>query len=64
LLSLIILIGTPESAPALKLQDGYLRKDGTYVRPHLKSGPNNTPYDNLKPPKGPKFPKMKPPKNL
>ena len=25
---------------------GYYRKDGTYVQPHHRSNPNNTPYDN------------------
>lgn len=25
---------------------GYYRNDGTYVQPHYRSAPNNTPYDN------------------
>lgn len=26
--------------------DGYFRKNGTYVQPHYRSNPNNTPIDN------------------
>ena len=25
---------------------GYTRKNGTYVEPHMRSSPNNNPYDN------------------
>ncbi|MEQ8226742.1 MAG: hypothetical protein RIA64_01550 [Rhodospirillales bacterium] len=25
---------------------GYFKSDGTYVAPHYRSSPNNTPYDN------------------
>jgi len=26
--------------------DGYFRRDGTYVRPHWRSDPDRTPYNN------------------
>ena len=31
----------------IHLQNGYLRGNGTYVDPHLKTRPDNTPYNNL-----------------
>ncbi len=30
----------------LRMQRGYLRKNGTYVQPHLKTKPDNTTYNN------------------
>ena len=29
------------------LQNGYPKQNGTYVMPHLKTRPDNTPYNNL-----------------
>ena len=31
----------------IRLQNGYLRGNGTYVDPHLKTRSDNTPYNNL-----------------
>lgn len=31
----------------LKVQDGYIKSNGTYVAPHLKSTPDNNRYNNL-----------------
>lgn len=33
---------------SLYYQRGYLKKNGTYVQPHLKTKPDNTPYNNRK----------------
>ena len=38
----------------IRLIKGYFRKDGTPVRPHLRTRPDGNPYNNLKPPKKPK----------
>ncbi len=34
----------------LKLQDGYLKSNGTYVEPHLKTTPDNNKWNNLNDP--------------
>ncbi|MCX6187858.1 MAG: hypothetical protein NTU43_12865 [Bacteroidetes bacterium] len=34
----------------LKLQDGYLKSNGTYVEPHLKTTPDNNKLNNLNDP--------------
>lgn len=36
------------SAPAMAqtMVDGYIRKDGTYVAPHIRSEPNQQRFDN------------------
>lgn len=43
------------SVPAAFSKDvyikGYTRKDGTYVRPHIRSAPNNSKSDNYGPSK-------------
>lgn len=31
----------------IKLQDGYIKSNGTYVAPHLKTTPDNNRYNNL-----------------
>ena len=36
-----------KSGGEIHLQNGYLRGNGTYVDPHLKTRPDNTPYNNL-----------------
>lgn len=33
---------------SLYYQRGYLKKNGTYVQPHLKTRPDNTTYNNRK----------------
>ena len=32
----------------IRTQKGYLKKDGTYVSPHLKTSPDNKKWNNLK----------------
>ncbi|MCL4418723.1 hypothetical protein M1146_01320 [Patescibacteria group bacterium] len=32
----------------LRMQRGYLKRNGTYVQPHLKTKPDNTIYNNRK----------------
>lgn len=44
LLALMTLSSTPVFAD--QYIQGYVRKDGTYVRPHFRSEPNNTDMDN------------------
>lgn len=33
----------------MKLQDGYMKSNGTYVEPHLKTTPDNNKWNNLDP---------------
>lgn len=33
---------------SLRLQSGYIRSNGTYVQPHLKTSPDSTIYNNRK----------------
>lgn len=45
----IILITAFLAAPAVSADtyvDGYIRSDGTYVEPHIRSSPNNSKLDN------------------
>lgn len=44
LIGLMVLLAAPASAQVYV--DGYMRGDGTYVQPHWRSAPNNTPTDN------------------
>lgn len=37
----------PNANPDIILINGYYRNDGTYVKPHIKTSPNNTKTDNL-----------------
>lgn len=32
-----------------RMQDGYMRSNGTYVQPHLKTTPDNKTWNNLNP---------------
>lgn len=34
-----------------KVQDGYLKRDGRYVDPHIKTTPDNNTYNNYRPKK-------------
>jgi len=44
---LIIIMLTPFVAEARsKSVRGYIRNDGTYVQPHIRSAPNNNSFDN------------------
>ena len=31
-----------------RIQNGYMRSNGTYVTPHVKTSPDNSPYNNYK----------------
>ncbi len=42
---------TYENGGQLKVQDGYLKSNGTYVAPHLKTTADDTKLNNLNPPK-------------
>lgn len=46
--ALALLLAAATSAPALADQyvNGYVRQDGTYVAPHMRSSPNSTQSDN------------------
>lgn len=45
--TLIFAILVSVAAPALAAQvQGYVRKDGTYVAPHMRSNPNSSTMDN------------------
>ncbi len=48
LLSLIFLLALifPSIVYADQFVNGYVRRDGTYVAPHIRSSPNNTVIDN------------------
>lgn len=35
------------TSPGVHYVEGYYRKDGTYVRPHIRSNPDGNPYNNL-----------------
>lgn len=39
-------LATVSTASAQTHVRGYVRKDGTYVAPHVRSAPNNSTYDN------------------
>jgi hypothetical protein len=43
---LLILMAIASTAIATVDVDGYTKQDGTYVRPHHRSDPNNTTNDN------------------
>lgn len=38
-----------ENGGQLKIQDGYLKSNGTYVQPHVKTTPDNNTWNNYKP---------------
>ena len=38
----------------IKLIKGYFRKDGTFVKPHLRTRADKNPYNNLRPYRKPK----------
>lgn len=42
----IALLALSAQAVADEYVNGYVRKDGTYVAPHVRSSPNNTQLDN------------------
>lgn len=42
----IALLALSAQAVADEYVNGYVRKDGTYVQPHMRSSPNNTQMDN------------------
>jgi hypothetical protein len=44
LLAAIVLL--PSVATADSYVSGYVRRDGTYVQPHMRSEPNNIKFDN------------------
>jgi hypothetical protein len=46
LLGFITLIGVSQVNPYSKYQRGYIKKNGTYVRPHYKTKTNKTNLDN------------------
>lgn len=35
-----------ENGGNLRMQDGYMKSNGTYVQPHIKSTPDNNTYNN------------------
>lgn len=35
------------SGGSVRMQRGYVRKNGTYVSPHMKTRPDNSRYNNL-----------------
>lgn len=37
-----------KSSGQLRVQKGYMKRNGTYVQPHLKTSPDNYRYNNLK----------------
>lgn len=39
---------TYDNGGQLKFQEGYQKKDGSYVLPHYKTKPDNNPFNNLK----------------
>lgn len=45
---LLVLLGISFAMPVTASQfvHGYVRKNGTYVSPHMRSTPNTTKYDN------------------
>lgn len=45
---IFILMAVSFSANALadKMVKGYIKSDGTYVQPHIRSSPNNLKFDN------------------
>lgn len=47
-LSVALFIASPVIARDVHV-DGYYRKDGTYVRPHIRSSPNSSKADNYGP---------------
>ena len=42
----IALIALSSQAVATEFVKGYVKKDGTYVAPHVRSSPNNVQWDN------------------
>jgi hypothetical protein len=44
LAAVLLCLGAPASADTYV--KGYTKQDGTYVAPHYRSSPNNTPMDN------------------
>lgn len=38
-----------ENGGQLKMQKGYLKSNGTYVEPHIKTTPDNNTWNNYKP---------------
>jgi hypothetical protein len=42
----VVLAATAMPALAQVSVDGYTRRDGTYVQPHIRTSPNGTCWDN------------------
>lgn len=42
----IALLALSAQAVADEYVNGYVKKDGTYVAPHMRSSPNNSQHDN------------------
>lgn len=38
-----------ENGGQIKVQSGYMKSNGTYVEPHLKTSPDNNTWNNLNP---------------
>lgn len=45
-IALLVALALPSFARDTSVR-GYVRKDGTYVQPHMRSAPNNTTFDNF-----------------
>ena len=48
---LVLALLIPATAVAQTVVQPYVRSDGTYVRPHLRTTPDNNPYNNYSPPR-------------
>ncbi len=45
-LALVLLLSIASIASADQYVRGYVRQDGTYVQPYMRSTPDNNPYNN------------------
>ena len=44
--ALVLTLAGPALAQASHYVDGYTRRDGTYVQPHMQTNPNGNAFDN------------------
>ena len=54
MMKLIVVIMVISSFPVMaqtKMVRAYVKSNGTYVAPHIRTAPNGNPYDNIKPKK-------------